>query len=223
MQIDYYKTFSESIIANPFELPLLQQSTLNELDQIVNKINQEDYYQSYLGEFGNSTEVINEYRNIISFLNYFEGNVKMYNTSLEKSFNFDYERKIGLKKLVEKSMDETAGFIVNKEVVQNYHAFWEFINQTLFDFHQLNPAQADLPFFYANFIEPLKNGLIPFTTTVPTAHYLIIQMKSATFIFNDIKLQNINVANDFESLHNQMNTFYEQLRLATVRIMEFNQ
>lgn len=223
-QIEYYKSFADKISLDPFELPLLQESTLNELEQIVHKINQEDYYHSYLGEFGSSTEVINEYRNLISLLNYFDGNIKMYKIGLQKSFEFDHERKIRLKNIIEKSMDETSGFIINQDIKNNYFLFWQYINQTLFNFHNLQPQpqNADLKYFHDNFIQILKAGLVPFTTIVPVAHYLAIQLKSTTFIFNDIKKQNKAVENDFRNLHLEMKTYYKKLEIATNRLMSYS-
>jgi hypothetical protein len=222
LQIDYYKTFADKLRENLVDLPLLQQVSLNELEQIVHKLNQEDYYHSYLGEFGNSQEMVDEFRKIISVLNYFDGNIAMYKSSLQKSFDFDYERKVKLKDLVEKSMDDTAGFLINNEVLEKQHDFWNFLNQTMIDFHEKKTEQSDLKFYHDNFVEVIKKGLIDFSRTIPQAHYLIVQMKNATFIYSDIQMQNLNVADDFDQLHNDMKEFYGKFETLSKRLIDYN-
>lgn len=222
LQIGYYKTFADKIKENPFDLPLLQQVTLNELERVVHQLNQEDYYHSYLGEFGDKQEIVDEFRNIISMLNYFDGNINMNKGSLQKSFDFDYERKVKLKDLVEKSMDDTAGFLINNEILDMQHDFWNFLNQTMIDFHEKKVEQSDLKFYHDNFVEVIKKGLLDFAKTIPQAHYLIVQMKNATFIYSDIQLQNLNVADDFEKTHNEMNEFYNKFEPLTKRLMNYD-
>lgn len=203
-------------------MPLLQQLSLNELEQIVHKLNQEDYYHSYLGEYGNTQEMVDEFRKIISVLNYFDGNIAMYKISLQKSFDFDYERKVKLKDLVEKSINDTAGFLINNEVLEKQHDFWNFLNQTMIDFHEKKTEQSDLKFYHDNFVEVIKNGLIDFSRTIPQAHYLIVQMKNATFIYSDIQLKNITIADDFDQLHHDMKEFYGKFETLTKRLLEYN-
>ncbi len=159
IQIEHFKTYANKIRENALKLPLLTYIPLNELDRIVNKIDQEDYYHSYLGEFGDSQNVIDEFRDIISTLNYFDGNMTIIKGSLQKSFDFDYERKISLKNIIEKSMDDAAGLLINNEILENENEFWSFINDTMIEFHEKKTEHSDLKFYHENFIEPLKSGL----------------------------------------------------------------
>ena len=222
IQIEHFKTYANAIRQNRLELFLLTYIPLNELDRIVNKIDQEDYYHSYLGEFGDSQNVIDEFRDIISTLNYFDGNMTIIKGSLQKSFDFDYERKISLKNIIEKSMDDAAGLLINNKILENENEFWTFINDTMIEFHEKKTEHSDLGFYHANFIEPLKSGLLKFTKTIPLAHYLIIQLKNATFIYTSIQLHNVNVAEDFENWHQVMTDHFKKFTDRIKRLSNFN-
>ncbi len=222
LQIEHFKTYADKIRKNSVDLPLLTYIPLNELDRIVNKINQEDYYHSYLGEFGDSQSLIDEFRDIISTLNYFDGNITIIKDSLRKSFDFDYERKNSLKNIVEKSMDDAAGLLINNEILKNANEFWSFINDTMIEFHEKKTEYSDLKFYQENFVEPLKAGLLKFTMTIPLAHYLIIQLKNATFIYSSIQIHNIKVADDFENWHQVMKQHFEEFLKRIKRLSDFN-
>lgn len=222
LQIDHFKTYAEKIISNPVDLPLLTYVPLNELDRIVNKINQEDYYHSYLGEFGNTQLIIDEFRDVISTLNYFDGNLVIIKDSLKKSFDFDYERKISLKGIVEKAMDDAAGLLINNEILENENDFWEFINTQMIEFHQKTLDRQDLKFYQENFVEPVKLGLLKFAPTIPLAHYLIIQLRNATVLFTSIQEHNKQVAEDFEAWHESMSNEYKQFLKRIERLLKYN-
>ncbi|AVR46027.1 hypothetical protein C7S20_12610 [Christiangramia fulva] len=221
IQIENYKTFALAIESDLFNLPLLSEVTLNELKRIVHQIDQEDYYHSYLGEFGHSKEIVDEFRNIISLLNYYDGNIQNYKTSLEKSFSFDYDRKIELKTIVENAMDRTAGHLIESEL-QNEKEFLEFMNNLMIEFHNKATSSSDLKFYFENYVEKMKKGLIHFMRDIPQAHLLMIEMKKATYIYNDIQLQNKNVSNDFMGLYSEMMDYYPKLEKNTERIMQYN-
>jgi hypothetical protein len=73
----------------------------------------------------------------------------------------------------------------------------------------------------SRFFKVIKSGLIPFLSSVPVAHSLIIQLKSATFLFNDIQAQNIVVAKDFINLSVKMKDFHQQLKNNTERLINY--
>lgn len=222
VQIDWDKEFVEKIREKPIDLPLLRQVPLNELERIVHQLNQEDYYHSYLGEFGNTQVIIDEFRNIISKLNYFDKNISTNSDSLKKSFEFDFERKIKLKNLVEKSMDYIAELLINNEIFEEQDDFRNFLNQTLLDFHEKKTEDSDLKFYHENFVEVLKIGLFKFVKQIPQSNYLITQMKKATFIYSDIQRQNLNVADNFETVHDQMINSFQKFEPLTNRLIEYN-
>jgi hypothetical protein len=83
------------------------------------------------------------------------------------------------------------------------------------------PQNPNLRYFHDHFVKVIKSGLIPFLSSVPVAHSLIIQLKSATFLFNDIQAQNIVVAKYFINLSIKMKDFHQQLKNNTERLINY--
>ena len=221
-QILHFKSYAEKIKQNPIELPLLTVIPLNELERIVHKIDQEDYYHSYLGEFGDNQTIIDEFRDIISTLNYFDGNLTIIKSSLQKSFEFDHERKVSLKNMIEKASDDAASTLIDPEISKAHRDFWDLINNLMLEFHSKKPEKADLQFHHDNFVEPLKQGLLKFTKTLPFAHYLIIQLKNSTVLYFSIQTHNLQVAEDFENWYTVMSEEYQKLLNRINRLLSYN-
>ena len=133
-QNDFYKEFSEELNKDSFNVPLLRTLSFNDMARVVHKLNLEDYYHSYLGEFGDKKEIIIEFKRIISCLDYFDSQIDLYKGSLAKSVDFDYQRKIKLKSIAENGMNEMAKMMINADM-QKHVDFCNFLNDAFLTFH----------------------------------------------------------------------------------------
>lgn len=200
-QIGYFKTFSDTVKANPVELPPLGYSPLNDLTQAVHKIDQEDYYHSYLTRFGSEQDKVEEFREIYSFLNFFDGNITSLKNRLQNSFDFDYKRKVELKELIKKTMDEASGYLVNARLIEEQPAFVKFLNEKIIEFHSNKPDETDLTYYIDNFVNKVKTKeFIDIGRNIPEAHSLILKLKDCSQNYGIIKLQNIHLASSFDGL-----------------------
>lgn len=220
-QIKHYKSYAEIIRNNPVELPLLTKIPLNEVDRIVNKINHENYYHAYLDEFGNHHASVNEFREIISTINYFDGNLTIIKESLDKSINFNYDRQITLKSIIDMAIDDAAELINNNNILLNHKELWDFFNQNMFDFHNKKVEDYDLQFYFEHFLEPMKEELMKFARTIPEAHHLITQLKKAITLYHTLQLHNLNVAKEFEQWHETMLIEHNQFQEHTRRLLSY--
>jgi hypothetical protein len=220
-QIGYYKSYGEEIANNPVNLPLLKLVSLIELERVVHKINQEDYYHAYLGEFGDNQEIVDEFRSIISNLNYFDEGIKMDKTSLEESMKFDYQRKIKLKSILEKLKDDISSVLINRDIKQHEFQFWEFLNKSMNDFDTKRSEQSDVKFWHENFIQIIKPRLPEFADRISKAQELLFQMKDATYIYTEIQTLNKLVAAEFIKSHTEKLKVYNKLESQTKQLMNF--
>jgi len=222
-QTDYFKTFSDTVKTNPLELPLLGYAPLNDLTQAVHKIDQEDYYHSYLAGFGSEQDKIEEFREIYSFLNFFDGNITLIKNSLQKSFDLDHKRKIDLKELLEKTMDEASGALVKARLNPNQSAFVTFLNDKIVEFHTNKPDETDLTYYIDNFVNKLKTKeLVDFALNIPEAHSLILKLKACSQNYGIIKLQNLHLAGTFDKRHELFTQEYNKFQSKISRIDNYN-
>lgn len=221
-QIGYFTMYAERIRQNPVELPIPTHLPLSEVDRIVNKINHEDYYHAYLDEFGEQQTSIDEFREMISSLNFFDENLLFIKTSLEKSIHFNHDRHIMLKSLIEMIVDDASELLMNQDFLKNHTELWESINNQMLNFHEEEFDEHDLHFYNDNFITPLKDILIQYNRKVPVSHHLIVLLKKATSLYHSIQLHNLNVAKDFEKWQEAMMNEYKEFQNSTKRLLNYN-
>lgn len=206
-QNEFYKDFSNELRKDLFKIPIQKFISFNELKRVVDKLNLEDYYHSYLSEFGDNKEIITEFKQIISCLDYFNSQIELYRDSLVKSNNFDFERKTRLRNIIVKVQDEMSDMIINKDL-QKYEGFCGFINEFYVNFYKNIPATYDLKYLHDNFVMEIKNDLLEYAKVIPEASHAHTQLKNSSILFKEISLQNVKLAEDFEELHN---TFKEKI------------
>lgn len=222
-QIEAFKSYANEIESQPLELPLMSYTILGELDIAVNRINQEDYYHSYLGVFGDTQNSINEFRDIMSTLNYFNGNLTLIEESLKKSFDYDHTRKISLRDLIDKIEEHAALIAMDQEIRRNYPSLHEFINKFMVDFTQRIKTNADLKSYHDNLFSPLKNYLLEFGLNVPLVHHMLTLLRDATIRYNDVIFQNLEVAKNFKGIHSDMEKGYIKLQEQSKRLLEYKE
>ncbi len=84
----------------------------------------------------------------------------------------------------------------------NKHSdFCKFLDDELLTFHQNRPEPYTLEYMHDNFVLKVKPTLFEYSKTIPEANFLLMQMKNASVLFNEIKNQNIHVGSDFRQLH----------------------
>jgi hypothetical protein len=220
-QIENFKTFSDIIKQVPLNIPLLKQVPLNDLDRLVHKINQEEYYHAYLGQFTGTSEIIEEFRKLYGLLDYFHGNLNIMEDSLKRAQDFDYERKLKIKKVVDDVMQDTADYLINPVFAQQTDML-SFINETLNNFYKDRKGEEDLKYFHDNFIQVIMIGLLPYVGTVPQVTQLLRQLKNATFIYSDIQNQNKYLADGFLEQYAVLKTHFTTLKIVAKRLTEYD-
>jgi hypothetical protein len=93
-QIAHIVAFSDTLKNNPLEMPLLTEMTENDVERLVNRINQEEYFHSYIGIFTINSNVFEEFRNLYANLDFFDKSIKLLHESNKKAHEDDLERKL---------------------------------------------------------------------------------------------------------------------------------
>ncbi len=224
VQIQHLLPFAATIKADPLNIPLLTFVPLNELTRLVHKINQEDYYHSYLGEFGDHQSVIDEFRDIISTMNYFDAYINQIKSVLEKSVQYDHERKLKLKELFDKIKQAIIALLIDNDIQQSEKEYWQQSKHLMETFDNADKAaegKTDLRFYYENMIEPLQTILSQFESKFDRLAPLVIDTVNAINLYHNILLQNDSVANDFEEDKKALQKEYDELHPKIKRLMDW--
>lgn len=217
-QKEHIKEFYEKVEQNPLDIPLMKFSAGNDIKRFSEIQNHEDYYHAYLTFFGYSIKSVGEYRDFFRIIDYFHHENKQMVETLKNVMQFDYERKIKYKAIVEGAMDETATIFNQAKQANMIDEFADFLNNLLLQFYDKERDFSDLNGFQSEFVGPLKTEIIMKYRHLEIAMQLAARLKEATYIFSEIQISNKNVASNFASIYGEYSSSIEKLKALTERL-----
>jgi len=217
-QSNHLKIFYETQRKDTLNIPLVTLLPDNDLKRFSELQNHEDYYHAYLSKFSYDSEIVKEYRNYYSLIDFLKTQNNQFQDMLMKSMQFDYERKVRYKNIVEKAMDDTALLFNSAKQEERITNFELFLNQTLLNFYQGDVDFSDLNHFQSKFVDPIKIEIVTKYTDNDIAIQLAGELKKATYIFTEIKLSNEEIANDFEKIYKNYNDSCNKLNELTLKL-----
>ena len=205
-QSGHIRIFIEAQRADTLNIPLLTMLPTNDLKRFSEMQNHEDYYHAYLTQFGYTTNVVESYRKYYSIIDYLKAAMEQVQDVLNKSMQFDYERKLQYRNIVEKAMDTVVDIFNKAQQANSVEGFAEFLNNILLRLYENDFNHSDLNEFQERFVDPIKIGIIQNYRSIDIAMQLAAEMKKATYIYSQIKISNEKIAADFEQIHGTYST-----------------
>lgn len=217
-QSDHLKLFYEKQRTDVLNIPLLTTLPANDLKRFSELQNHEEYYHAYLSKFGYTSELVKEYRKYFALIDYLNAQTIQMQDMLQKSMEFDFERKTKYKEIVEKAMDDTADLFNKAKQSNQIDDFANFLNESLLQFYSGDINYSDLNEFQSKFIDPVKIGIIEKFRNIDVAMQLAGELKKATFLFSEIKFSNASIGDDFEAIFKNYKGASDKLQELSIKL-----
>ena len=217
-QSDHIKTFYEIQRTDTLNIPKITLLPANDLKRFSELQNHEEYYHAYLNKFGYTSDMVKEYRKYFAIIDYLHAQTNQITDTLQKSMDFDFERKTKYKDIVEKAMDDTAELFNRAKQSNQIDDFANFLNNSLLQFYSGEINYSDLNEFQSKFVDPVKLGIVEKFRSIDAAMQLAGELKKATFIFSEIKYSNGYIADDFEAIYTNYKEAGDKLEQLTIKL-----
>lgn len=183
--------FTREIDINPSELPLLKQRANYDIKRLVSELNLEQCFIACL-ENGIQPENFKELFSLLDF--YYEVTIQI-KDQLAKAKIYDYERKLEFKQITDDIQDKIRPIFGLPE----WRAYQPFLDDVKIAFENVQPERdvyKDVKYWYENFIKPLKNILIKYSSLLPILNEWIRSLSKAEILYLEIEEKNKGVALD---------------------------
>lgn len=216
MQIPYLDEFSQEVKSNPAELPLLKFVPLNDLDNIVHKIDREEYFHAYLDELKDEGANVEVFRKLMAYLNFFDASMSDIKAYLEKALNFDHERKIALRETLTQVIDETALLLKNKEITQGHTQIANMVNAALL--RNAKSPEKNIEYYIQDFVRPLQQQFVRMEEPPEAIRTLMFRFKYVMTLASQIRDHNEVVAHYFAEQHKSLQEQFSNFTADTDRL-----
>jgi hypothetical protein len=203
--IKYY----EGIDKNPTYIPLITLYPDKDLKRLTRLIDNEEYYHAFLNKQGIDLDNVKKYRRISRSIDFLSAQFAQMNDMQEKAQSFDYERKYKYKEIVEKMTDSTLEF--GKIFENQVPGLMEFIVNTFEVYYKGLTDHTDLDYIQNTFVRPVVEGIVASYMQIPQARFIAQQLKNATFLYTEIRMQNTAQSSSFKKVHEEIKAVLEFL------------
>lgn len=199
-QNENIKTYIKSVRENDIELPPLEMVPLNDLHRI-SQINLEVYLLAYTNEFKSERKfAINEFKDIIECVDFFDEIYKNIFSMMEKAIVFDYERKLKFQEIFHQSF-QLLGNIYYE--MARHEAYLPELNKLNIAFQDNRKDNYDITFYNDYFFEPFNQFFVDkfLLEEKPSTNILDFAQltRDGMQLFKEIKNKNNSVAQDLEN------------------------
>ena len=192
---------------NNLDFQLLRFSPNKSFSRLEKLLKNENYFLSYVNNFGESK--IKTFNNLSSEVDYFNMQIDQLWTMVEKSQNFDYERKKRFKEQVNELMNLTAWFTKQSELLSDSDI--DKLNSYIKEFYENMKDESDLHYFYEYIRKVLENVLIKYTSNQTVLSHLP-KFRDTSVLFREIQLQNNNHKEDLKQISETLKSTLEKYR-----------
>ncbi|WP_055443594.1 hypothetical protein [Lacinutrix himadriensis] len=192
---------------NNLDFQLLKFSPNKSFNRLEKLLKNENYFLSYINKFGESK--IDTFNNISSKVDYFNMQIDQLWSMVEKSQNFDFERKKRFKLQVSELMNLTAWITKQPELLTADDI--DKLNSYIKEFYENITDETDLNYFYEYLRKVLENVLIKYTDNQIILGHLP-KFRDTSVLFREIKLQNDNHKDDLKQISETLKSTLEKYK-----------
>ena len=189
------------------DFQLLRFSPNKSFDRLEKLLKNENYFLSYVNTFGENK--VKTFNRISSEVDYFNMQIEQLWSMVEKSQNFDYERKKRFKNQVNELMNLTAWFTKQPDLLENNDI--ETLNSHIKGFYENMEDETDLNYFYEFIRKVLENVLIKYTNNQIVIGHLP-KFRDTSVLFQEIKKQNDNHKEDLKLISETLKSTLEKYK-----------
>lgn len=200
-----YEDHSTAIFNTPLSPVLLKLYKTNDVDRLLNKFDQERLFQAYLEAFGNNIEVIKEFKDIYSSLDFLDFLTKQAETSQEMHSTQLYEDLVLYKSISEDEVLKKCILLLEKikgyDVNFKQNAIYSSINNLIIKYYETSPDPLTIEHMQLNLIKPLTALIINNFRNDPEIFLIVSDCRRATWLYNDIIFKSNDIAREFHEYH----------------------
>ena len=206
------KAFSDAIRANPLEFPLLKYSPKSAIEKIVNRIEEEPFFNAFTTFYKPYSRSVRNFKAITSTIEYQNLQINQVLEMVKSSQQFDFERKTEFKKYFGAVTELAANSIANQSL-QKYPEFLALLDGCLVNYLTHRSSPSDLEFAYEAFVEPVKVGIVEKKFyEIPVGLEIANNLQNATFVYHDILMQMDSLRKDITIIAEAYKNSNEKLK-----------
>lgn len=180
---------------------------LTDFIRAIETLSKEEYYSAFNKFYKEKIDSAKTYNSILSNIDYLHAQFVEVPEMLKKSQQFDYERKMQYKELVDRTLNMTGAILFNLR--ENMPTIFQAMDNIHLDFMTGLKDHSDLTYYNSDFVIKMNDFLVNYMLTpgqqVPNEIMVLSEnTRNAKQLYDIIIKSNLEVADDIESIKKQI-------------------
>jgi hypothetical protein len=203
----------EKVRQNSVDFQLMTFVPLTDFTRAIETLSKEDYYSAFNKIYKEKINSSKTYNSIISNVDYLHAQFVEVPEILRKSQQFDFERKLQYKELVDKTINMTGNILF--QLRQNMPPVFQAMDNILLEFMEGLNNHADITYYNNEFVIKMNDFLVNYMLTpgiqVPNEILILAEnTRNAKQLYSIIIKSNLEVADDIENINKLVNNSLDE-------------
>ena len=203
----------EKIKQNTVDFHLMTFVPLTDFKRATETLSKEDYFTAFNKFYRDKLDTTKVYNSLLSNIDYLNAQFVEVPEILKRSQQFDYERKLQYKELVDKTINMTGTILLRESA--NMQPIFQQMDKILLDFMTNLKDHSDITYYNNEFSIKMNDLLVsymltPGVTTSDEIRLLAENTRNANQLFSIINKSNLMVADDIEEIEKLVNNSLEE-------------
>lgn len=211
-----YKEYANDIKEKPLDFHQYRKIIAEDLNRVLNHMNAEQIFHSYITRFGNSREQVTKFQKLFARLDFLYKLYEMANISAEKYTSHLESKLLRYKELSEEEILNYVAVLsadikhANADYQKN--EFYNTLNQAILTYYKTAPEHIPVEHIQEAFINPLKIELVKKFRPIEEARKIEDNCRKATWLYNDIISKSNMTVDEFTDYHEVMDKTVGELK-----------
>lgn len=207
------KGLAEQLRQRPTDYHMLSFEANHDLKRLADKLNQENFYHSYLSKYKRKPESYSSFKKIYSEIDFIDQIIDQLKSYIEKEFFYIVEMKKKFVDFLEEGEAKSALLTVHPNYIANQQQVVVFVNSALMKFRQNLQDPNDIDYPLKEFVTPVKEFLGTYHYTKPECNDIVSLLKKA-------ETRHMIVVAKSEALAKELESYYHEKLMEHANILD---
>jgi hypothetical protein len=219
-QVDYCRKYSEELLQNPLDRPLLQLVANRDLKRLADKVDQEGVFHAFINFYKRTNKAFKTFKDLYGFIDYLDYLLDQILVSNERTVDAVWERKKNYAIAFRDVKEKVESFLIKDELSKEFPAYVQFLSKTLNDFFENNLDGENMIYSYNSVIIPIREYLMKNGPVIDLNTELMFLLNNALNIYTGIEMAAKHSSEEYKMYGSDLANTVENLKLVTSQLMK---
>lgn len=218
LQAGYCTTYSEELLENPLDRPLLKLVANRDLKRLADKVDQEGVFHAFITFYKRTKRSFETFKDLYGFIDYLDYLIDQILMSNERTVDAVWERKKNYAIAFRNVKEKMESFLIMDLLKQSFPDYIKFLSNTLEDFYVNNHDGENIIHSFNSLIVPVRKHLMQNGPVIDLNTELMFLLNDALNIYTGIEMAAKSSSEEYKKYASELENTVNRLKLISLQL-----